>query len=126
MIETSTQNTLRQFVGSLVESAVSTGTPIDVARHAERATLVALQGAETSSTLARRRAEGYFWAVVRRRLVRMRRPSDATARFVLAAVVEDLLASGRDSREVWAELERGWGDKVSRDVLEEFRLRMCA
>jgi len=117
---------LRGYLAGLVEAALAKGTPIEIARTASASALRAIDGADVPPALARRRAEAYFWAVVRRRLVRLSAPSEATARFVLGAVVEDLLASGRGTADVWDELERGWGDKVPRDVLEEFRLRMCA
>ncbi len=49
----------------------------------------------------------------------------AAARFVVAAVVEDLRASGRDGEAIWDQLQRGWSDSVPEDVLEEYRLRLC-
>ena len=52
------------------------------------------------------------------------RPAGA-ARFVVAAVVEDLRASGRDGEAIWDQLQRGWSDSVPDDVLEEYRLRLC-
>ena len=116
---------LDAHVAILVEIGDLAGCSDEVAG-GSRAAPVRTVGDTTSWAMASRRANGYFWAVVRRRLVRQRRGADVTARFVLAAVVDDLLESGRDSQEVWTELERGWSDKVSRDVLEEFRLRMCA
>ena len=116
---------LGAHVALLVESAISKGVPAETARDAACRTLRAVSDTPAWAT-ASKRADGYFWAVVRRRVVRQRRGADATARFVLASVVDDLLESGRDGQEVWAELERGWSDKVPRDVLEEFRLRMCA
>jgi hypothetical protein len=72
-----------------------------------------------------RRAEAYFWAVVRRHAVRRGQPARGAARFVVAAVVEDLRASGRDGEAIWDQLQRGWGDSVPHDVLEEYRLRLC-
>jgi hypothetical protein len=121
-----TPTSLDAHLSALVDAAIAKGAPIEVARDARAATMRAMGPAGISPARARRRAEAYFWAVIRRRLVRLRAPSDATARFVLAAVVEDLLASGRGAADVWTELERGWSDKVPGDVLEEFRLRMCA
>lgn len=116
---------LDAHVALLVETAILEGVPSEVARDAACRTIRTV-GDTPSWAMASRRADGYFWAVVRRKLVRQRRGADVTARFVLASVVDDLLESGRDAHEVWAELERGWSDKVPRDVLEEFRLRMCA
>ena len=107
---------LGAHVALLVESSIRDGVPAEIARDAGCRTLRAVGDTPTWATAAKR-ADGYFWAVVRRTLVRQRRGTDVTARFVLAAVVDDLLESGRDGHEVWAELERGWSDKVPRDVL---------
>ena len=126
MAERLDQGALRAHLSRLVDIAASQGVPQDIAREARSATARALVEADSPHEVLLRRAESYFWAVVRRRLVRRRCSSPATARFVLAAVVEDLMESGRDASAVWAEIERGWSDKVPHDVLEEFRLRMCA
>jgi hypothetical protein len=72
-----------------------------------------------------RRAEAYFSAVVRRKAVRRGQPARGAARFVIASIVEDLRASGRDGEAIWEQLQRGWGDSVPGDVLEEYRLRLC-
>ena len=116
---------LNAHVALLVEAAILEGVPAEVAKDAASRTVRAVCDTPSWAPVSSR-ANGYFWSVVRRKLVRQRRGADVTARFVLASVVDDLLESGRDRQEVWAELERGWSDKVSRDVLEEFRLRMCA
>lgn len=125
MAERTQSGELETHVALLVETAISKGVPAEIARDAACRTHRAV-GDTPSRATASKRADGYFWAVVRRKLVRQRRGADATARFVLASVVNDLLEAGRDGQEVWAELERGWSDKVPRDVLEEFRVRMCA
>jgi hypothetical protein len=72
-----------------------------------------------------RRAQAYFSAVVRRKAVRRGQPARGAARFVIAAIVEDLRASGRDGEAIWDQLQRGWGDSVPGEVLEEYRLRLC-
>ncbi len=126
MAEESDQGTLSTLVSMLAAAAVGRGVPDDIAAEARNVTARALREAECPRDVLQRRAESYFWAVVRRRLVRRRSPSPAAARFVLASVVADLVESGRDTTAVWDEIERGWSDKVPRDVLEEFRMRMCA
>lgn len=98
--------------------------PSIVAR-AATATRSALATVDLESDRMSRRARAYFWAVVRRGLVR-EAGSPATARMVLESVVADLRASGRDSAEVWRELQTGWVGKVPGEVLEEYRVRLCA
>jgi len=97
-----------------------------VVEKARCATGRALAGATGNEDWLAARVEGYFWAVVRRTLVRRRTDPQSTARFVLAAVVEDLTASGRDNAAVWQEIERGWSDRVPVHVLEEYRMRLSA
>jgi len=102
------------------------GVPEDVVGHAKEATMVAFQDAEGDPRSVRARSQSYFWKVVRRKVIRRRGPSTASARFVIEAVVADLVEAGRDPLSVWSELQRGWGDKVPGEVLEEYRLRLCA
>ena len=112
----------------LVRAAIARDVPPEVARAAARATVQALRLPESTSCVRPqqvRRAESYFNAVVRRRVVRRGAPAQASARFVLASVVEDLRAAGRDERDIWQELERGWVGQVPDEVLEEYRLRLC-
>lgn len=106
--------------------AVARGVCEHVVDEAASATRRALCGARGPERWLTSRVEGYYWTVVRRRLVRARSETDMTARFVLAAVVEDLSASGRDGEAVWSEIERGWADRVPSGVLEEYRLRLTA
>lgn len=95
-----------------------------VAATAADATRRALFGQMPSKGL-QARAEAYFWAVVRRHGVRKLSP-DAASRFKLASVVADLRSAGRSPRDIWDELERGWSDKASAEVLQEYRRRLCA
>ncbi|PKQ15428.1 MAG: hypothetical protein CVT67_09405 [Actinobacteria bacterium HGW-Actinobacteria-7] len=119
-------SSLQGLLDSLTLEAVGrTGVPEDVAVYAARATRKALEGSRQMA-LSPERCTAYFWAVVRRRTVRGGGDSAASARFVLSAVVADLTQAGRDSKAVWREIERGWADRVPRDVLEEYRLRLCA
>lgn len=69
----------------------------------------------------RRRAEAYFSAVVRREVVRRRACAKASARLVVASVVEDLASAGRSAEEIWDELRRGWEGTIPREILEEYR-----
>jgi len=108
------------------DRALERGVSLQVVDEAVRATRAVLTHATGNDRWVRSRAEGYFWAVIRRTLVRRRTDKHVTARFVLAAVVEDLAASGRDNAAVWDEIERGWSGSVPCAVLEEYRLRLSA
>ncbi len=117
----------RDHVDSLArEACLHHDVPAGIALYAARATLRALESRRLEAVRAPRRRSDYFWAVVRRRLVAVGGSSIASARLVLSAVVEDLTMAGRDSRAVWREIERGWGDRVPPEVLEEYRVRLCA
>ena len=74
---------------------------------------------------ARRRTEAYFASVLQRVTSRGGAGPRATARFVAAAIVEDLREAGRDGNHIWAELERGWGERLPADLLEEYRMQLC-
>jgi hypothetical protein len=100
--------------------------PAQVAHYAAQATLRALESHRLEAVRAPHRRSSYFWAVVRRRLVSEGGSSPASARLVLSAVVEDLTLAGRDTREVWSEIERGWGHRMPPEVLAEYRARLCA
>jgi len=116
-----------EHISRLAHCAENTrGVPADIASQAAEATVAALcvPGHHRGELLER--AERYFWTVVRNKLVRGRHESPATSWFILAAVVADLEKAGRDRADVWDELQRAWSDKVPRDVLEEYRLKLCA
>jgi hypothetical protein len=72
------------------------------------------------------RTRSYFWKAARGASLRSREASLAVSRLILSSVVEDLSLSGRDALSVWDELERGWSDRVPAEVLEEYRVRLCA
>lgn len=121
----SDSQTLREVLDALVAEATCRDVPDQIAQAARRATERRFPASPMALTdLERRRAEAYFSAVVRRRAVRRGAPAGAAARFVVAAVVEDLRASGRDGDSIWRELERGWLTMPT-EVLEEYRLRLC-
>jgi hypothetical protein len=111
----------------LEQQAVERDIAPEVAAEARNATARALGRSATGVWRPRdeRRFEAYFSAVVRRKAVRRGQPARGAARFVIAAIVEDLRASGRDGEAIWDQLQRGWGDSVPSDVLEEYRLRLC-
>ena len=119
--------TLSEVLDRLVSQARARDISPGVAEEARRATARLLARTDTHLLIAaeRRRAEDYFSAVIRRRAVRRGQPARGAARFVVAAVVEDLRASGRDGEAIWDQLQRGWSDSVPDDVLEEYRLRLC-
>jgi len=126
VVRASGRHVIDEAVARQCRRAVSQGVSQRVVDEATRATRNALSHATGSEEWLRSRVEGYFWAVVRRTLVRRRTDPHVTARFVLAAVVEDLSASGRDNAAVWDEIERGWSDSVPYSVLEEYRARLSA
>ncbi len=111
----------------LVGKAIRSHIPRSVADDARRATQRALGVATdaVASTKMRSRAEAYFSAVVRRSVVRGEAGPGAAARLVAAAVVADLREGGRDEPAIWRELEHGWGARLPRDLLEEYRLSLC-
>lgn len=73
----------------------------------------------------RRRVAAYWNAVVRRRVLRGADGRRAASRAVLATVVADLRAAGRDAASIAEELERAWSETVPSDLLEEYKLRLC-
>lgn len=99
--------------------------PADIAGIAAAATRRALRDALPGDSLSRR-AESYFMAVVRRRMVRSRGATRAVSRMMAESIVDDLRRSGRTADDIWRELERGWGETLPEDVLEEYRVRLCA
>lgn len=113
------------FLDDLVAAAIRRDVPVPIAEDAKRATRRRLVGAGALDTSSRRRIEAYFSAVVRRQVTRRGVAPRAAARLVVATVVDDLRASGRDAQAIWAELERGWRRSVPAEVLEEYRLRLC-
>jgi hypothetical protein len=119
--------TLAAVLDRLESQATDKDVLAEVAREARTATMRVLGRSDTDtlSPAQMRRAEAYFSAVVRRQAVRRGQPARGAARFVVAAVVEDLRASGRDGEAIWEQLQRGWSDSVPGDVLEEYRLRLC-
>jgi hypothetical protein len=119
--------TLSGLLDSLVAEAAAEGIAIDVAHHARSATLprMGVPGSARMTPALAARAGSYFRAVVRRRAVRRGQPARGASRFVIAAIVEDLRASGREGHDIWSELQRGWAESVPEDVLEEYRLRLC-
>jgi hypothetical protein len=119
--------TLAEALDRLVLEAIARDVSPEVALQARQATarILTTSGEEPLSRAQARRAAAYYAAVVRRRAIRRGQPPRGAARFVVAAVVEDLRASGRDGKDIWDQLERGWSDSVPSDVLEEYRLRLC-
>ncbi|NTW28428.1 MAG: hypothetical protein HGA39_03580 [Coriobacteriia bacterium] len=115
------------YLDALVEAACRREVPLPIAEEANRATVMMLRrsGAGLASPSARRRARAYFDAVVRRRVMRDASARCASACYIVAAEVADLQASGRDGEGIWQEIERGWRDRVSGEVLEHFRMRLC-
>lgn len=119
--------TLTETLDGLALRATRRDIPPGIVAEARRATLRRL-GLPTNTRLSsttQKRAEAYFSAIVRRRAVRKGQPARVAARFVVAAVVEDLRQSGRDGTAVWEALERGWTDSVPPEVMEEYRLALC-
>jgi hypothetical protein len=108
------------------EEARVLGVPHAAVLGAAVATRRAFERERCNSAGLARRTRSYFWKAARGASLRSREASLAVSRLVLSSVVEDLSRSGRDARSVWDELERGWSDKVPTEVLEEYRVRLCA
>lgn len=108
---------------ALLAEAMRKGVSESLARSALAITRRRLGSVASRSS---RRAEAYFWAVVRRRAIRDRSTSELTGRLVLGAVVDDLRAAGRDAEGIRAELERGWRGSVSDAVLDDVARSLCA
>lgn len=118
---------IHDYLDEIASDAVArSGMPEAVARYAANATLRAIDGGCLAGSRQHIRCSAYFWAVARRRLVRTGGPSKVSARLVLSTVVDDLLGAGRDTDAVWSEIERGWAGRVSPEILEEYRVRLCA
>ena len=125
-METVRVESLDDVLDALVADALMREVSEEVAFAAQTATR-RLMGSQRGRTTpqTRRRAQAYFSAVVRRRVVRRGHSPVAAARFVVASVVEDLRKTGRSGVDIWDELERGWAQAVPGEVLEEYRLRLC-
>jgi hypothetical protein len=117
------QHALLSEIDALESQAVENGAAEDVARAAAVATR---RLAASSRQVGPARMRAYFWAVVRRRSIRRLDSRILTAQLALESVVVDLMESGREPRQVWDELQRGWCDSVPPEVLESYRLRLCA
>ena len=127
MTRTKRADNLAGLMDLLVRSAEQAEVPQDIAEDSARATVrgLGLDSGSIPTAQTRRRVEAYFRAVLRRQVVCRRTAPRATARLVVASVVADLESAGRDAREIWSELDRGWRDRIPVEVLEEYRLRLC-
>jgi hypothetical protein len=128
MAQTKSVRSIEQLLAQLTIAALRRDVPADVADEARTATMRALglSGAAVLTSRKRRRVEAYFAAVVKRRVLRGGVAPRAAARLLAASVVADMRSAGRDGSDIWRELERGWAERLPRDVLEEYRLRLCA
>jgi hypothetical protein len=117
-----------QVLDQLAVVARRRDVPAQVFDHARVATLRALglDPARTCAPECRRRIEAYYWAVVRRQVLRGGVAPRAAARLLAASVVADLKSAGREGTDIWRELEQGWAGRLPGDVLEEYRARLCA
>ena len=115
---------LDRIVASLESVALRKEVPAEVAAYARAVTRAAL--ADHCGPGLRSRAEAYFNAVVRRRLLRRHGGTPAAVRIVVDTMVADLLDSGRSAEDVWRELSRGWGEVYPEEVMEEYRRLLCA
>lgn len=110
-------------VDELMVEAIERGVSPAVAGAAQDATRRFAQSCGRA-TVGRQRA--YFWAVVRRRSLRRADSRAVTERLMVESVVQDLMSSGREPGQIWEDLQRGWRDSVSEEVLETYRLRLSA
>lgn len=101
--------------------AVRKEVPPDVRALAASATARALGRCDWTREHVRRRAESYYWAVVRGKCIRRPDIARVRAESIIRAVVDDLLDSGRDSDAVWHEIERAWAHVTPPEVLQEVR-----
>ena len=128
MAQTRSFRTIAHLLDQLTVKASRRDVPSGVAEEAAAVTAraLSLDLAAACSPVQRRRVEAYFAAVVKRRVLRGGVAPRAAARILVASVVEDMRSAGRDGADIWRELERGWAERLPRDVLEEYRLRLCA
>jgi len=128
MAQTRPLRTTAQLLDQATARSLLRDAPADVVQEARAVTLRALDLdlAATCTARQQRRIEAYFTAVVKRRVLRGGVAPRAAARLLAAAVVADLRSAGRDGADIWRELERGWAQRLPGDVLEEYRLRLCA
>jgi len=119
---------IAQVFDRLAAAARRRDIPARVVSEARAATLRALDldPAKPCPAKCRRRIESYYWAVVKRRVLRGGVAPLAAARLVAASVVADLESAGRNGVDIWHELEQGWAGRLPSDVLEEYRARLCA
>ena len=119
--------TFGSILDALATRALRGEIPEPVVARARAATerALALDEGQPASTAVRRRAEAYFASVIQRVTARGGAGPRATARFVAAAIVDDLREAGREGGDIWAELERGWSERLPADLLEEYRVRLC-
>jgi len=118
------------YLESLSASAIgSHGVPESLARRAVAATKRRLDPLMTIvlNAAQRRRVRAYFWGVIRGEAISSRGEAlrSMRSRYLIATVVSDLKAAGRDSSEIMHEVEQLWGPGVEDDVLAEYRLRLC-
>lgn len=117
-----------QVFDQLAIAAHRRDVPADIAKEARAVTLraLALDPASSCTPKQRRDMEAYYWAVVKRRVLRGGVAPRAAARLLAASVVADMRSAGRGGSDIWRELEQGWAGRLPEDVLEEYRLRLCA
>lgn len=127
MHDSPAQITRTALLNDLCRAASDRGVSEDVVRRARIATSRRLPATGAAGVPGRdeARARAYFGAVVRRESVKRGRPACVAARYVVASVIHDLRAAGRDSVAIWEELERGWDGMLPAEVLEEYRLELC-
>lgn len=118
------------YLESLSKSAVSVhGVPEPLATRAVEATLRRLDPLMTRvlNAAQRRRVRAYFWGVIRGEAISSRGEAlrSMRSRYLIATVVSDLEAAGRNSHEIMHEVEQLWGPGVEDAVLAEYRLKLC-
>lgn len=89
----------------LLLTAIEAGVPSDVADEARRVTARAFGLNGRGARAATRRAEHYFWGVIRRRALRGGAPG-VTQKLVIASLAQELTAAGHAPEAVLAEVER--------------------
>lgn len=96
----------------------------EVAEYSLRITLDTMEA--SGERWSESRLCAYFDAVARRRTLRAEPHGIHGARLVADAVVADLMESGRKPQDVWDMLVSGWRDSLPLELLDEYRVRLCA
>jgi hypothetical protein len=117
---------LQELLECEIRRAVGLDVPDRLAREAASSTAHALSEAGDCGSALELRVPRYYRRVLARVLTRSATASRARARVLARAVVNELRSSGRGDLDVYRNLARGWGESIPADILEEYRVLLCA